>query len=139
MTAAQHPRRWLIAVAGVNAAAAWAGSVGLVGGGLSFGDELDQRLPFDSLVLAGFALAAIVAAPLSVLTWLAARRRRGTGRWAVTCGALLIGWIAVQLLFLRAFSWFHPTYLAIGAWLVAWGRRDRRRMSGTTPSGGPAT
>lgn len=123
----QH--RWLTGVAGLNAVAPWAGSVGLIGGGLSFGKDLDERLPFGNLQLAGIALAVLVALPLTVLAWLAAHHRRGTSRWAAGCGAILIGWIAIQLVFLRALSWFHPTYLAIGAWLLIWGLHDRRRIA----------
>ena len=51
-------RRSLAGFAMANALAAWSGAVGLIGGGLSFGSRLDQRLPFDSTVLAGVALAA---------------------------------------------------------------------------------
>ena len=50
-------RPWLAAF---NAFAAWAGAVGLVTGGTDFGESINQRLPFDSLVLLGLALATIV-------------------------------------------------------------------------------
>ena len=56
-------RPWLAGFAAFNAFAAWAGAVGLVTGGTDFGESINDRLPFDSLVLAGLALGIIVGIP----------------------------------------------------------------------------
>jgi hypothetical protein len=122
-------RRGLALFAAVNALAAWGGAVGLVAGGLSLGAELDRRLPLHSSVLAGCALALVVAVPLSTLAGWAWRGDPGTDRMAVATGVLLMGWIAVQLLFLRAFSPFQPLYLAVGVGLVLAGRRRLGRAT----------
>ena len=124
-TGTRRTTRTIALLATVNGALAWTGAVGLIGGGLSFGDELDGRLPFGSLVLAGVALALVVAIPLSGLALLAWRSDRRVGDAALLVGTALVGWIAVQLLFLRAFSWFQPTYLVIGLWLAALGQHLR--------------
>jgi hypothetical protein len=42
-----------VAVTGLIALSAYAGVVGLLGGGISFGETIDARLPFGSLILAG--------------------------------------------------------------------------------------
>ena len=42
-------------------------------------------------------------------------------------GLLLIGWILVQVLFLRELSFFHPFYLAVGVGLVVAGHRPPGR------------
>ena len=117
-----RPRRVLAAFAGFNAFWAWAGAVGLIGGGLDFGERLNDRLPFENLVLAGVALAAIVAVPLTVLALLAWRGDPRTGRASVLVGVVLIGWIGVQLVFLRELSFFHPLYVGIGLVFVVAGR-----------------
>jgi hypothetical protein len=44
------------AVTGATALSGYAGVVGLLGGGISFGDSIDARLRFGSLFLAGMAL-----------------------------------------------------------------------------------
>lgn len=120
--------RVLAVVAGVNAVAAWAGAVGLVVGFLTITPRLEQRLPLDSPVLGGLALAAIVAVPLSVLAALAWTGDPRTPEAAVVAGGLLMGWIVVQLAFIRELSGFHPFYLGLGAALAAWGRHHRRDL-----------
>jgi hypothetical protein len=42
-----------VAVTGLIALSAYTGVVGLLGGGISFGETIDARLPFGSLILAG--------------------------------------------------------------------------------------
>jgi hypothetical protein len=60
-----HARRpGLAGFAALNALAAWAGGIGLVTGGTDFGERINERLPFDSVVLAGIALATMVGIPL---------------------------------------------------------------------------
>ena len=112
-------RSGLSGFAAVDTFAAWAGAVGLVAGGLDFGDRLNDRLPFDSVVLAGLALAVIVAIPLTLLAWSAWTGADRTNDVALIVGLILIGWIVVQVVVLRAFSIFQPAYLCVGVSFVA--------------------
>ena len=124
-------RPCLAAFAAVNAFGAWAGAVGLITGGTDFGEVINDRLPFDSLVLAGVALAIIVAVPLTLLAWSASTAGPKTDELALLVGLLLIGWIVGQVAVIRAFSLFQPAYLAVGASFVTASRRvtlkERRR------------
>lgn len=118
-------RPWLAGFAALNALAAWGGAIALVFGGVDFGERTNARLPFDSLVLAGLALAAIVAVPLTVLArsaWVGSDRADDL---ALIAGSMLIGWIVVQVLVLRTFSLFQPAYLGVGVVLVAASHRVR--------------
>jgi hypothetical protein len=120
------PRRpYLAFFAAVNALAAWGGAVALVAGGTDFGERTNERLPFDSLVLAGVALAVIVALPLTVLAWSAWTGAPRTYDVALISGVLIIGWIVVQVVVLRAFSMFQPLYLCVGACFIAAAHRVR--------------
>ncbi|HEY5978256.1 MAG TPA: hypothetical protein VIT41_01365 [Microlunatus sp.] len=101
------------------AVSAYGGAVGLVGGGLSFGDAIDARLPFGSLVLAGMALLVIVAAPMTVASIAAFRASKHSAELVFGAGLLLVAWIGVELAFIQVYSWFHPTYL--GAAIVVLG------------------
>jgi len=117
-------RPWLAAFAAVNAFGAWAGAVGLITGGTDFGEVINERLPFDSVVLAGVALATIVAVPLTMLAWSAWTGGPRTDELALVVGLLLIGWIIGQVAVIRAFSPFQPAYLAVGAGFVAASHRS---------------
>ncbi len=112
-------RPWLAGFAAINAFGAWGGAVGLITGGTDFGPSINERLPFDSLVLAGFALGIIVGLPLTVLAWSAWTGGPRSDDLALAVGLVLIGWILVQIAVIRAYSLFQPAYLAIGAAFVA--------------------
>jgi dienelactone hydrolase len=112
-------RPWLAGFAAFNAFGAWAGAVGLIAGGMDFGESINDRLPFDSLVLAGLALGFVVGIPLTVLAWSAWTGGPRTDDLALVVGLTLIGWIVVQVAVIRAFSLFQPVYLAVGAYFVA--------------------
>jgi uncharacterized protein len=112
-------RPWLAGFAALNAFGAWAGAVGLITGGMDFGESINDRLPFDSLVLAGLALGVIVGIPLTVLAWSAWTGGPRTDDVALAVGLTLIVWIVVQVAVIRAFSLFQPVYLAVGASFIA--------------------
>lgn len=97
------------------AVASGAGAVGIAGGGVDFGATVQSRLPFDSMVLAGLALFAIVALPMAVATREAWRGSQRLGSAAMVAGVLLMGWIMVQLLVIRTFSALQPICFAYGA------------------------
>ena len=79
-------RRTAAAVTGLIALSAYAGAVGLLGGGISFGDTIDARLPFGSLLLAGLALLAIVALPMTVAAVAAAKGTHTARIWSLLQG-----------------------------------------------------
>ncbi len=111
--------------AAVVAVSAWAGALGLVTGTLDLGAKLEQRLPFHSPVLGGGALAVIVGLPTTVVAILARRHDARAGASAVVAGALLVGWIVVEVAFIREFSFLQPCYAVIGVVFIAIGRRAR--------------
>lgn len=92
---------------------AYAGVVGMVGGGLTFPDEIDRRLPLDSYLLAGLALLFFVAVPMTLATVALVRRWAYATDVLEAAGVVLVVWIAVELAFIKTYSWLHPTYLAV--------------------------
>jgi hypothetical protein len=122
-------------VTGIIAFSAYAGAVGLMGGGLSFGDTINARLPFGSLVLAGAALLVIVGVPMSVASVAAGRGTRHSADIVFGPGLLLVAWIAVELAFIKVYSWFHPAYLLVAIVVLGLGRL---MISATSPNAGQA-
>jgi len=135
------------AVTGVTALSGYTGVMGLVGGSVSLGPETDGRLPFGSLVLTGFTLFWFVAVPMTVATLAALRPVRHANDIVFGAGVLLVAWIAVELAYLKVYSWFHPTYLGVAvvvlglAWVAAHGdgaegAADRERSGVRAPGRG---
>jgi hypothetical protein len=112
-------------VAGFTALNAIAGGVGFIGGGIDMGPGITGRFPWQSPVVAGLALVTAVGVPMAVVAVLALRRDRRWSPAAVTAGAVLIGWIALQLLIIRTFSWMQPASVAAGLVVLVCGRLAR--------------
>lgn len=105
----------MIAVLAVfSAVTAYLGAAGLALMFLTMGDDVTARLPWENTVVAGVALAGVVALPMTVLSVLAIRGDRRTEHAAVVAGSLLVGWIVVQIVIIDTFTWFQPVYLAVG-------------------------
>lgn len=122
------PRRGTSLLAAAVALSAYGGALGLALGFLSLPPEVTARLPFGSPVLGGLALTLVVAMPTTVLAWLAWHGDRRTDAMALVSGVLLISWILVELAFIRELSFFHPTYLFVGAALIWSGRHAMRDL-----------
>jgi hypothetical protein len=121
------PRRGLTAVAGL------AGAIGLVTGSIDLGAVINRRLPFGSPVFGGLALIVVVVLPMAtgvVLSW---RGSDGANLVAIADGALLMGWIVVELAVIRSFSILQPIFGVVGAaiafggyrrWHLTWGATE---------------
>jgi hypothetical protein len=133
MTIATSTRRttWAEAVimtlAVLNTIAALGGAWGLINGVIDLGPDVVERLPLESPVLAGLALGMLVGLPNLALAGLATVRHPRTAAGSVAVGIAMIVWIAVQLAIIREFSFFHPTYVVVGAAMIAAGVRQTRQ------------
>src|SRR4029079_13401798 len=87
-TRSSWPRRWLLFLAVLNTVTALGGAWGLVSGVLDLG-PVTSRLPWGSPVVAGIALALLVALPNAVLVGVALRRGRSTGPVGIVVGTAM--------------------------------------------------
>jgi hypothetical protein len=109
----------VLAVAAILVAiSAYGGTLGLATGALSLGETLNDRLPFHSPVIGGLALGVIVGIPFTVLAVWAWRGDPRTGTGSLVIGLVLVGWLLVELGFIRELSFFHPLYGLIGVAFV---------------------
>lgn len=122
--AVAHRHPWLTVAAALVSLSAVGGAVGLIGGGLSIGAELEQRLPFHSPVVGGIALAVLVGLPFAVLAALAWLDDPRTPILTMVAGVMVVGWILVELAFIREFSFFHPLYVVVGVAFALVGRHQ---------------
>jgi len=135
-------RRGLATGLALVAATAYGGAAGLAGHRIRFGEPIDSRLPFRSYQLAGVALTLAVAVPMTVAAVEAWRGSPFADESVIVAGAALVTWIAVELVFIRSFSWLHPAYALVGLAVTGVGvhhrRADRRpdRRTGSRRGGG---
>jgi hypothetical protein len=120
-----HPRFGLTCFAAFIAISAFGGAVGLVTGSLDLGPELNERLPFDSPVIAAAALAVVVGIPSTVVMIRSWRGDTGTAAAARVAGWLLIAWIAIEIAFIHEFSILQAVYAVAGVVYVVLGRSPR--------------
>jgi hypothetical protein len=100
---------------GVMCVAGLAGVVGLAGGSLDLGPAITARIPAGSPVLGAVALGLVVALPMGAAAVAGWRRSRWTATLAAVAGTALIAWIAVEIAFIRTFSWLQPVCAVYGA------------------------
>jgi hypothetical protein len=122
---------WLATMTGLIAFSALGGAVALATGVM--GDEIIERLPFGSAVLGGLALAVVVALPMTVAAYQAAKGRPDAAATAMAAGLLLVGWILVQLAIIRTFSWLQPTMAIAGLLVFLGGCLTRPRPAHRRP------
>lgn len=120
----RHP--WLASCTGVIAILAYAGAAALIAGVSGLGPELEARLPWGSPVFGGIALAVVVGVPMTAVAWLASRGDSRTNLAAVIAGALLIGWIAVEIGVMQTYSWLQPVLAFAGVAVLHAGVRGVR-------------
>ena len=69
-------------------------------------------------------LLLVVAAPMTAAAVACIRDLRYASELVIGAGLLLVAWIAVELAFIKSYSWFHPMYLGlailvlISGWLL---------------------
>jgi hypothetical protein len=124
----------LALLAGFVAVNALAGSALVAAGVVDFGNTVTARLPFHSTAFAAIALALVVGLPMAVVTVLAATGHPRAAEAAMIAGALLVGWIGVQLAVIRTFSLLQPVMLIVGTAVFLTGVAVRSRGR-AAPSG----
>ena len=116
-------RPGLAVYASLVALSAYAGAVGLATGALDLGNRLNERLPFHSPAFGAIALGVLVGMPATAVARQAARGDERVGATAVLVGITLVGWIFVELVFIRELSALQPFYVGVGISFIVIGRR----------------
>ncbi|MFG1798191.1 hypothetical protein [Nocardia sp. NPDC049149] len=126
----------LCLVSGFVAIWAFAGALGLITGVISLGTSIDNQIPFHSPVFGGVMLAVVVGVPMLTTGVLAIRADERTPIAAITAGAALIGWIAVQVAIIGELSWLQPVCVGFGLLVQFLGIPGSGRVPSSPPSGG---
>lgn len=100
---------------------AFAGAIGVVGGGADFGKQVEERLPWESPVLAGIALALVVGVPTTLAAFTLWRSMPQAAVTTLIAGLMLVAWIAVQIAVIREFNPLQVIFGLLGLLLLATG------------------
>jgi hypothetical protein len=68
----------------------------LIVNGLGMSEDVLDRSPFDTFLVPGLLLAAVVGGSLLGAAWLAWRRHPRAGIAGVAAGSILLGWIVIE-------------------------------------------
>lgn len=130
-------RRWLLevilAVLGIQA---FYGGVQLIRDAFDFPIDWLDPLPFDSWVMPGLLLMALIGVPAFGLLGLHVAGNRWADPLTVAFGCGIMAWIVVQVFFIP-FNFLQPLVFVLGLTLalVAWSRmRERTELVGDPPS-----
>jgi len=108
-------RRTLLGLHLFNASSAVGGGIALIAGGLGVPTTLLRHTPFDSFVVPGIFLAAVIGGSATIAaTALLAHWRRALVSSAAS-GAIMVGWILGETLLVEGFSWLQGLYLLTGS------------------------
>ena len=111
-------RRTLVGLHLFNALSAVGGGIALIAGGLGVPTTLLRHTPFDSFVVPGIFLAAVIGGSATIAaTALLAHWRRALATSAAS-GAIMVGWILGETLLVEGFSWLQGLYLLSGSLVV---------------------
>lgn len=80
-----------------------------------------EFLPGDSWVFGALALLVLVAAPMSIAFLTAVFGHSAAAPAALVSGALLMGWIVVQVVLIGFVFWLQPAMFVVGAVVFALG------------------
>jgi predicted tellurium resistance membrane protein TerC len=83
------------------------------------------------------ALLLVVAVPMTGAAVGCIRDLGYASELVIGAGLMLVAWIAVELAFIKSYSWFHPTYLglAIMVLISGWLLERTDRMPSPLPTG----
>jgi hypothetical protein len=109
-----------VAVTGVVAVAAIAGSVGLLSARDYLGERM--RLPLGNLYTASVALLVLVAVPMAVASLATVLATRHHPLIVLAAGLLVLAWILIELTLIKVYTWHLPFYLvaALAVLGLAW-------------------
>ena len=123
MTPAKRPplsasTRLLLALELFVAFWAFAGGIGMMGGGLDLPSDWLDGTPFSSYFFPGLILFVVVGGSMLAASLAVWSRHRFAGPASLAVGSILLIWITVQVALIGYRSWMQPTFFAFGLAIV---------------------
>jgi hypothetical protein len=98
---------------------AFAGGVGMMGGGLDLPSEWLDGTPFADYFIPGLILFVVVGGSMLAASLAVWSRSLFAGPVSLVVGFILVIWITVQVVLIGYRSWMQPTFFAFSLAIVA--------------------
>ncbi len=98
---------------------AFAGGIGVMGGGLDLPSDWLDGTPFSSYFFPGLILFVVVGGSMLAASLAVWSRNLFAGPASLAVGSILLIWITVQVVLIGYRSWMQPTFFAFGLAVVA--------------------
>jgi len=98
---------------------AFAGGIGMMGGGLDLPSEWLEGTPFKNYFIPGLILVVVIGGSMLAASLVVWSRRPFFGPVSLLAGCILVIWIIVQVVLIGYRSWMQPTFFAFGLAVVA--------------------
>jgi hypothetical protein len=93
---------------------AFAGGIGLMGGGLDLSREWLDGTPFNDYFIPGLILFVVVGGSMLAASLAVWSRNTFAGPASLVVGSILLIWITVQVVLIGYRGWMQPTFFAFG-------------------------
>lgn len=80
-----------------------------------------QHSPFHSFLIPGIVLFSTIGIGIIVTLTALLRKWKNNGLIVLAQGAIITGWIVIQVILLREFNWMHAVIGSIGLYTLVWG------------------
>jgi hypothetical protein len=97
---------------------AFAGGIGMMGGGLNLPSDWLDGTPFSSYFFPGLILFVVVGGSMLAASLAVWSRNLFAGPASLLVGSILLIWIIVQVAMIGYRSWMQPTFFAFGLAIV---------------------
>jgi hypothetical protein len=101
---------------------AFAGGIGMMGGGLDLPSDWLDGTPFSNYFFPGLILFVVVGGSMLAASLAVWSRNLFAGPASLAVGSILLIWIIVQVAMIGYRSWMQPTFFAFGLAVVALAR-----------------
>lgn len=91
--------------------------------------ELLEHSPFNDYLIPGLVLFVVLGIGSISAAVIAIRRTSHYSQWIIALGALTIGWIVIQILFLQTLHWLQYLYGAVGWAILILGLIERKILT----------
>ena len=111
-------RRTLLGLHIFHAVSAVGGGIALIAGAIPVPLVLLRHTPFDSFVVPGIFLGAVIGGSAAIGASALVARSRHAAAISVGAGAIMVGWILGETALVEGFSWLQGLYLLTGSIVI---------------------